>query len=144
MDDGYVEASIRALSKGFLRSSDYTTLVQCNSLDDFKLCLEDTDYEKYIVTNDGAKLDSIDLKRKMYQKLRDEIEYIMANASEPLQGFLQQMMHLYQIENVIAFISGVKNNQDPGITKKALNPLGEFQGLKSVSQFAADEFVSLF
>ena len=68
----------------------------------------------------------------------------MANASEPLQGFLQQMMHLYQIENVIAFISGVKNNQDPGITKKALNPLGEFLGLKSVSQFAADEFVSLF
>ena len=54
------------------------------------------------------------------------------------------MMHLYQIENVIAFISGVKNNQDPGITKKALNPLGEFNGLKSVSQFAADDFVSLF
>ena len=54
------------------------------------------------------------------------------------------MMHYYQIENVIAFISGVKNNQDPGITNKALNPLGEFQGLKSVSQFAAEDFVSLF
>jgi len=54
------------------------------------------------------------------------------------------MMHYYQIENVIAFISGVKNNQDPGITKKALNPLGEFNGLKSVSSFAADDFVSLF
>lgn len=54
------------------------------------------------------------------------------------------MMHYYQIENVIAFISGVKNNQDPGITKKALNPLGEFSGLKSVSSFASEDFVSLF
>jgi len=81
MDDGYVEAAIRALSKGFLRNDHYNQLVQCNSLDDFKICLEESDYEKYIVTNDGAKLDSIDLKRKMYQKLRDEIEYIMANAS---------------------------------------------------------------
>jgi len=54
------------------------------------------------------------------------------------------MMHYYQIENVIAFISGVKNNQDPGITRKALNPLGEFNGLKSVSSFASEDFVVLF
>jgi vacuolar-type H+-ATPase subunit C/Vma6 len=45
----------------------------------------------------------------MYAKLRDEIEYIMGNASEPLGSFLQQMMHYYQIENVVSFISGVKN-----------------------------------
>ncbi len=95
MDDGYPESVVRALSKGFLRDSDYTQLVQCNSLDDFKLCLDESDYEKYIVTNDGSKLDSIDLKRKMYTKLRDEMEYIMANAAEPLHGFLEQMMHYY-------------------------------------------------
>ena len=64
--------------------------------------------------------------------------------NDNLSIFMQKMMHFYQIENVIAFISGVKNNQDPGITKKALNPLGEFNGLKSVSNFASDDFVSLF
>ena len=68
----------------------------------------------------------------------------MGQATTDLSEFMQKMMHYYQIENVIAFISGVKNNQDPGITKKALNPLGEFNGLKSVSSFAADDFVSLF
>lgn len=54
------------------------------------------------------------------------------------------MMHCYQIENVVSFISGVKNSQDPAITKASMNPLGEFQGLKSVSSFASEDFVSLF
>jgi len=66
MNDGYPESIVRALSKGFLRDDNYTQLVQCNSLDDFKLCLDETDYEKYIIMNDGGKLDSIDLKKKMY------------------------------------------------------------------------------
>jgi len=144
VEDGYSEACIRALSKGFLREEHYQTLVACNSLDEFKLVLDETDYGKYLIVNDGGKLDSIELKQRLYLKLRDEIEYIMGNATGKLAQFLQIMMHYYQIENVIAFISGVKNNQDPGITKKALNPLGEFNGLKSVSSFAADDFVSLF
>mmetsp|Transcript_34935 Transcript_34935/g.53629 ORF Transcript_34935/g.53629 Transcript_34935/m.53629 type:complete len:312 (-) Transcript_34935:58-993(-) len=54
------------------------------------------------------------------------------------------MMHFYQIENVVSFISGVKNNVDPALTAASLNPLGEFSGLKSVGNFASDDFVSLF
>lgn len=144
ISDGYSEACVRALSKGFLRDEHYQTLVACNSLDEFKLVLDETDYGKYLIVNDGGKLDSIELKQRLYLKLRDEIEYLMSTATGELAQFLQIMMHYYQIENVIAFISGVKNNQDPGITKKALNPLGEFNGLKSVSSFASDDFVSLF
>lgn len=113
-------------------------------MEEFKLVLDETDYGKYIIMNDGGRLDSIELKQRLYLKLRDEIEYLLGNANDNLSIFMQKMMHFYQIENVIAFISGVKNNQDPGITKKALNPLGEFNGLKSVSNFASDDFVSLF
>ena len=54
------------------------------------------------------------------------------------------MMHQYQIENVVSFISGVKNQIDPAITTASLNPLGEFQGLKSVEKYATDDFVNLF
>ena len=90
------------------------------------MVLDETDYAKYIVMNDGGPLDMNQLKRKMYEKLRDEIEYIMGNSSEPLGAFLAQMMHYYQIENVVSFISGVKNNQDTQITKASMNPLGEF------------------
>lgn len=144
IDDGFPEAALRALQKGFLREEHYNQLINCNNLAEFKLVLDDTDYGKYIISAEGGPIDSIELKKRMYQKLRDEIEYVMANATAPLSTFLQMMMHYYQIENVIAFISGVKNNQDPGITKKALNPLGEFSGLKSVSSFASEDFVSLF
>jgi len=144
IEDGYTESCVRGLSKSFLREEHYQQLVSCNSLEEFKLVLDETDYGKYIIMNDGGRLDSIELKQRLYLKLRDEIEYLMGNATDGLSVFLQKMMHFYQIENVIAFISGVKNNQDPGITKKALNPLGEFNGLKSVSSFASDDFVSLF
>lgn len=106
--------------------------------------LDETDYGKYIVTNEGGPVDVNQLKRQMYAKLRDEIEYIMSQSSAPLSQFLEKMMHCYQIENVVSFISGVKNNQDPAITMASMNPLGEFQGLKSVSSFASEDFVSLF
>lgn len=77
IDDGYPEALIRGLSKGFLREDHYAQLVSCNNLAEFKLILDETDYGKYIIQNDGGPIDVIQLKRNMYLKLRDEIEYIM-------------------------------------------------------------------
>lgn len=35
---------------------------------------------------------------------------MLGQATQPLSSFLQMMMHNYQIENVVSFISGVKNN----------------------------------
>ena len=107
-DDGYPEACMRALQKGFLREQDYENLKSCNSFDEFKLILDETDYGKYIQMPDG-KIEVNQLKRRMQAKLRDEIEYIMGNASSGLQAFLQQMMHQYQIENIISYISGMNN-----------------------------------
>jgi len=87
-DDGYPEACVRALQKGFLRDQDYENLKSCNSFDEFKLILDETDYGKYIQMPDG-KIEVNQLKRKMQSKLRDEIEYIMGNATSNLQAFLQ-------------------------------------------------------
>jgi len=150
ISSGYSEAACRALQKGFLREEQYNHLIQCSNLSDFKQVLDETDYSKYLVGMnsgmDGKSLDSIELRQRLYQKLRDEMEYIMGQADEPLCSFLNIMMHNYQIENIISFISGHKNQQDPGVTKKSLNPLGEFAGLKSVSSLADqdDNFVKLF
>jgi vacuolar-type H+-ATPase subunit C/Vma6 len=57
--------------------------------------LDETDYGKYIVQNDGEPVDVNLLKRNMYAKLRDEIEYIMSQSSAPLSLFLEKMMHSY-------------------------------------------------
>jgi len=52
-------------------------------------------------------------------------------------------MHQYQIENIISYISGM-NNQDISVLVEQMNPLGEFQGLKSVGSFASESFVEIF
>ena len=95
IDDGYPEAIVRALSKGFLREEQYAALVGASNLAEFKVCLDETDYGKYVVQNDGGPVDVNLLKRNMYAKLRDEIEYIMANSAAPLSTFLEKMMHSY-------------------------------------------------
>jgi len=84
IEDGYTESCVRGLSKSFLRDEHYQQLVACNSLEEFKLVLDETDYGKYIIMNDGGRLDSIDLKQRLYLKLRDEIEYLMGNATDEL------------------------------------------------------------
>lgn len=143
--DGFSEAVVRALSKSFLKEPDYMALRQAQNLSEFHLLLQDTDYSKYISgMPDPSQLDVNDLKRRLYTKLRDELEYITAQASEPLSSFLQQMMHCYQIENVVSYISGVRTNLNQAIIQASMNPLGEFQGLKSVGSFASEDFVVLF
>lgn len=88
IDDGFPEAIVRSLSKGLIREEKYNQMIACNNLAEFKMVLDDTDYYKYIVMNDGGPLDVNQLKRRMYNKLRDEIEYIMGQSSEPLGQFL--------------------------------------------------------
>lgn len=143
--DGFPEAVVRALSKSFLLDQDYEGLRRASNLSEFHLLLQDTDYGKYVNNMaDPANLDVNDLKKRLYSKLRDELEYITAQAAQPLSSFLQQMMHCYQIENVVSYISGVRTNLNPAIIQASMNPLGEFQGLKSVGSFASEDFVVLF
>lgn len=125
--DGFPEAVVRALSKSFLRDKDYEDLKRAGDMNEFHMLLSDTDYLKYISDmKDPENLDVNDLKKRLYSKLRDEIEYLTGQASEPLSSFLQQMMHCYQIENVVSYISGVRTNLAPAIIQASMNPLGEF------------------
>lgn len=59
-------------------------MVQANNLAEFKNILDTTDYKEYITHIEGEGMDVLQLKKAMYQKLRDEIEYMMGNAPEPL------------------------------------------------------------
>ena len=61
-----------------------------------------------------------------------------------LYGFLERMLHMYQIDNVASFIACVKGEQRPEVIAQSMNPLGEFQGLKSVQSFGSEDIVSLF
>lgn len=76
VDDGFAEATVRALSKSLLKQDHYTNLIQCSNLQEFKLVLDETDYGKYILNTDGS-WDVNWLRKRMQQKLKDEIEYLM-------------------------------------------------------------------
>lgn len=57
------------------------------------MTLDDTDYHEYLVNPEGGQLDVNWLKKRLYQKLKDEIVYLKGQASQPLSGFLDKMMH---------------------------------------------------
>lgn len=94
VDDGYVEALVRGLRKGFLRDETYNQLKACSNLNEFKLVLEDTDYGPYIVQEPNP-IEIVVLKKKCKQKLMEEITHMIAQSVQPLTGFLQIMLHGY-------------------------------------------------
>jgi len=51
MDDGYVEALLRSLRKGFLDDNVYSQLKVTSNIQEFKLVLEDSDYGADIFAN---------------------------------------------------------------------------------------------
>jgi V-type H+-transporting ATPase subunit d len=51
MDDGFVEAMLRSLRKGFLDENSYSQLKQTSNMSEFKLVLEDSDYGSSIFDN---------------------------------------------------------------------------------------------
>jgi len=72
IDDGYPEAIVRSLRKGFLKDETYHQLKSCSNLNEFKLVLEDTDYAPYIV-NEANPIEIVVLKKRMKEKLMNEI-----------------------------------------------------------------------
>ena len=83
VDDGFAEATCRALAKGLLTDEQYERLRSCNDIKDFKMMLDETDYSAYLINTDGGggPLDVNWLKKRLYQKLKDEIIYLKAQAS---------------------------------------------------------------
>ena len=63
VDDGYAEALVRSLRKGFLKEETYNQLKACSNLNEFKLVLEDTDYHEYIV-GEANPIEIVVLKKK--------------------------------------------------------------------------------
>jgi V-type H+-transporting ATPase subunit d len=108
IDDGYPEAICRSLRKGFVRDDQYLQLKNCSNLQEYKLVLEDTDYNAYIV-NEANPIEIVVLKRRCKEKLMTEIQHMIGQSTQPLTGFLERMLHCYQIDNVIGMIEGIKN-----------------------------------
>ena len=142
VDDGYPEAICRGLRKSFLTEDTYNALKNCSNLSDFKLVLEDTDYNQTIAAE--TEIEIANLKSKCKEKLAKEIEHMIAQSVEPLTGFLKMMLHGYMIDNVINIIEGVKNNVDLEILLKRSDPLGYFPELKNIRTVEGEDYAALY
>lgn len=131
------------MRKGFLKEEHYNQLKNCSNLNEFKLVLEDTDYGSYIV-NEANPIEIVVLKKRCKEKLMNEIQHMIAQSTQPLTGFLQMMLHGYQIENVVGVIEGVKNDQPLELLLKGLDPLGYFPELKNIRTVEGDDYATLY
>mmetsp|Transcript_39379 Transcript_39379/g.37854 ORF Transcript_39379/g.37854 Transcript_39379/m.37854 type:complete len:341 (+) Transcript_39379:241-1263(+) len=84
------------------------------------------------------------LKKKCKEKLMAEIQHLITCSVQPLTGFLEMMLHGYQIENVVGVIEGVKNDQPLELLLKGLDPLGYFPELKNIRTVEGDDYATLY
>lgn len=143
VDDGYAEAICRSLRKGFIRDEQYLQLKACSNLQEFKLVLEDTDYNGYIV-NEANPIEIVVLKRRCKEKLMTEIQHMIGQSTQPLTGFLERILHCYQIDNVVGMIEGLKNDQPLDILLKGCDPLGYFPELKNIRSVDNNDYAALY
>ena len=106
IQDGYAEALLRGLRKGFLTELHYGALKTCTNSHDFKTALMDTDYLDFV--KEWDEQESVTLKLLLKKKLADEIDYLQTVSGEQLQKFIQMIRHKYMIDNVINIIEGSK------------------------------------
>ena len=110
---------------------------------DFKMALEETDYASYVM-NEANPMEVSVLRTRLKEKLKDEIDYVVAQSVSPLSDFLQKMLHSYQIDNIVNIIEGLKNNIDLATLLKHADPLGYFPELKTIRTGDTDDYTGLY
>ena len=91
IQDGFVEALVRGFRLGFLEDSEYRNILQCDSLADVKLNLQETDYKNFL--QDVPQVSPSVVREKALEKLVQEFKYLRANADQPLALFLDYITY---------------------------------------------------
>ena len=146
IQDGYAEALLRGLRKGFLTEMHYGAIKSVNNARDFKTALMDTDYADFV--KEWDEQESVTLKLLLKKKLADEIDYLQTVSGEDLQKFIQLIRHKYMIDNVINIIEGSKvkkigrEKENRELIQSRSEPLGylpEISGLINLDVRKLDE-----
>ncbi|KDO32384.1 ATP synthase subunit [Saprolegnia parasitica CBS 223.65] len=136
---GFVEGLIRGYRSGFLDDVDYHHLTQCETLEDIKLNLQETDYDQFLQDNSGTVTPSI-IQTATTKKFVDEFVFLRAQAMEPLGEFLDFITYEYMIDNLMLLLKGTMNGRDVNELIGQLHPLGKFDDsiMRSICTFEAN------
>jgi len=122
---GFAEALLRGMRSSFLSDPDYHHLTQCETLDDVRLNLTETDYAEVLA--DSNTLTPNFLQKKAVEKLVTEFKYLRTQTVEPLSTFLDFITYEYMIENVMLLLKGALSGRDINELLEQCHPLGMFK-----------------
>lgn len=134
---GFAEGMLRGLRSGFLLDSEYNHLSQCETLEDFKMNLQETDYGQ-LLANEPVITPKI-VEQKLVEKLVAEFSYIRANSVEPLSTFMDYISIEFMIENVMLLLRGSLSGRNVNELMKQCHPLGMFKEsiMRNIPNFEA-------
>lgn len=136
---GFSESLVRGMRSSFLLDADYHHLTQCETLEDVKLNLSETDYS--VAMNElGGSMTPPSLQRAAVGKLVQEFNYLRSQSVEPLTSFLNYITYEYMIENVILLLRGTLSGRDINELMAQCHPLGLFREstMRSIPTFESN------
>lgn len=132
---GFPESLVRGMRSGFLRDADYHHLCQCETLEDVKMNLMETDYGAYLENESGISPQV--LETCAMAKLLKEFNYLSSHSIHPLNTFLEYISYEYMIENVMLLMRGSLSGRNINDLMAQCHPLGMFKDsiMRSIPHF---------
>lgn len=130
-DNGYLEGLARGIKSGLLKQSDYHVLVQCETLEDLKLHLQDTDYGDFLA-NEPSPLVVATIEERIRDKFVREFQHLRNQAVEPLSTFLDYITYGYMIDNIVLLITGTLHGRPISELMTKCHPLGTFMEMETL------------
>jgi V-type H+-transporting ATPase subunit d len=126
------------MRSSFLLDADYHHLTQCETLEDVKLNLSESDYSSAL--SDMGLLTPSSLQKAAVEKLVEEFKYLRSQAVEPMATFLDFITYEYMIENVMLLLKGTLAGRDIGDLIAQCHPLGLFREstMRSIPTFESN------
>jgi len=129
--NGFLEATVRGCVGGFLRSEDYSNLQQCETLDDIKLFLTNTDYGA-LIQNEPVPTHPSIIMQCCLKKIVNDFNFFQTQATEPLSTFLLFLRYGYMIDNIILMVTGAIHERELQELLDKCHPLGMFDSIASL------------
>jgi len=127
---GWLEGLLRGFRSGYLKSFEYKQLSQCETFEDVKLTLGDTDYAHCL--SNVSKLNDDVIIMRCRQKFVAEWEFIRSQAVGPLATFLEFITYEHLIKAICFIIRSLMQGADREALFSKIHPLAKHPLLKSV------------
>jgi len=135
---GFLEAILRGTRSGFLTEFEYNQLCLCETLEDVKLPLGDTDYKAAITGLQVGTLTTESISNACRMKNIREFEWMRRQAVGPLTTFFEYITYKYLIESIQFIIASIIKGSKPEIVLSKCHPLGKSPQLKTILTFEND------